>query len=137
VVAHAETEHHAPAGELDGGAAYGEQAGVAVWRHRQVGEQPQAGGHRGGERQPDERVEGLVAAAGEPAGPGERVLGQRHAVEPGALGRGGDLAERPGVEHVVVGARHLRIGEEELHGPSAPVPHPGGRRPRGLIEASR
>ena len=40
-------------------------------------------GHRGGEREADERVEGLVTAVGEPVGAGDRVLGERERVEAG------------------------------------------------------
>ena len=105
-VAHADAEHHAATRELvDRGRRLGEQERVAVRGHRQVSQEPEPGGHRGGEAETDERVERLVAPVGEPPRARHRMLRERQAVEARLLERAGDLVERARVEHVVVACR--------------------------------
>ena len=71
---------------------------------------------RGGEGEPDERVEGLVAAAREPVVVGKGMLGGVHAVEAGRLGRAGDRGDALGAHELrpevdVVGGQ----GDVDLH----------------------
>ena len=72
-VAGAQPDHHpAAAQHVEGGDPLGGQERVAVGQHEQVGVEQDRGGGRGGERQGHQRVEGVVAAVGQPVVAGER-----------------------------------------------------------------
>jgi hypothetical protein len=92
------------------------QERIAVREHAEVGEHAETRRGRGGEGEPDERVEGLVAATREPVVVGKRMLGGVHAVEAGRLGRPGNRSDALGAHELrsevdVVG----RQGNIDLH----------------------
>ena len=106
--AHADPQlHPAPGHGVDGGHLLGEDEGVALGQQRDAGGQPDFGGGGGHVSQPRQRVGDGVAARPRhlPAGPVgvhrlvplgvDDVLHRPQRLEPGRLGRGGQL-HRPG-----------------------------------------
>ena len=116
-VARADTEVEPPTGEhVEARRRPRREERIAVREHAEVGEHAEARRGRGGEGEPDERVEGLVAAAREPVVVGKGMLGGVHAVEAGRLGRAGDGGDALGAHELrpevdVVGGQ----GDVDLH----------------------
>ena len=116
--AHAEDDP-AAAEAIEGGDGLREDPRVAIRQRGEVRQQPQPARRGSGESEPDEGVECVMAARFEPGVVRERVLGQRHRVEPR---RRGSLRHRgEGVEREQLGV--LGMGH---HGQSVGEAHPGG-----------
>jgi hypothetical protein len=120
-VAGGDAEDEPPAGgDIHGGRGLRGQERVAVGEHQHVGLEAQAGGGGGGDAEGHEGVQGVVAAAGEPAVLGDRVVGHEGGVEARVLGRPGHLADggrgQELVGRVAVFGRELH---REPHGPAA------------------
>ena len=91
---------------VDGGGRLRDEERVAVRQHDDVGDQPDALGHRGDVGERGERVERVVAARVEPLVGRRRVVGERDAVEARRLrgpGEAGQVLTRD--ELRVVGVR--------------------------------
>jgi hypothetical protein len=81
----------------------GDQPRVPVGGHVQVGVEPQRGGRLGRHRQGHQRVEGAVAATGQPGVVRGRVVGDEGGVGPGRLHLAGQGADRRGAVEDEVG----------------------------------
>ncbi len=137
-VAGADTEVEPPTGEhVEARRRPRREERVAVGKHAEVGEHAQARRGRGGEGEPDERIEGLVAAAGEPVVIGKGMLGGVHTVETGRLGRASDRGDTLGAHELraevdVVGGQ----GDVDLHAHILPSRRTPVVRPRPRVAAT-
>src|ERR1700690_1035899 len=81
-----------------------------------------------------EGIERLMPTRGEPACARRGVFGEREAFPTGGFGRGRELRDRPGFEHVGVGAGRFRILVHVAHlEVLAYPPSPTGATPNSLL----